>query len=168
MTKSPGVILDGDSRPRADRLERSATSSASAVDGPEGARPRTGRVTGEAQDGPSTGTIGLAGSRRLRTLTACAATLLAASLTAASASPPQGPDAKLQWRSVGPYIGGRVVAIAGVPSQPDLFYMGAVDGGVWKSVNYGVSWTNITDHKLGGTSDSIGAIAVAPSNAKVI
>ncbi|HXS21210.1 MAG TPA: hypothetical protein VN735_08245 [Steroidobacteraceae bacterium] len=69
---------------------------------------------------------------------------------------------------MGPYIGGRVVAIAGVPSQPDLFYMGAVDGGVWKSVNYGVSWTNITDHKLGGTSDSIGAIAVAPSNAKVI
>ena len=115
-----------------------------------------------------TGINGLAGSRGLRTLTACAAVLLAASLTAAAAAPPQGPDARLQWRSVGPYIGGRVVAIAGVPSQPDLFYMGAVDGGVWKSVNYGVSWTNITDHRLGGTSDSIGAIAVAPSNAKVI
>ncbi|MGH8234516.1 MAG: hypothetical protein ACREPU_10025, partial [Rhodanobacteraceae bacterium] len=39
---------------------------------------------------------------------------------------------KLKWRSVGPYIGGRVVAVDGVASNPDLFYMGAVDGGVWK------------------------------------
>jgi photosystem II stability/assembly factor-like uncharacterized protein len=115
-----------------------------------------------------TGTTGSARWRGLRTLTAGTAALLAAALTAASAAAPQGPDAKLEWRSVGPYIGGRVVAVTGVPSQRDLFYMGAVDGGVWKSTNYGVSWTNITDHKLPGTSDSIGAIAVAPSNPKVI
>ncbi|MDE2261190.1 MAG: exo-alpha-sialidase [Gammaproteobacteria bacterium] len=115
-----------------------------------------------------TGTTGSARSRALRMITAGAAALLAATLTAASAAPPQGPDAKLQWRSVGPYIGGRVVAIAGVPSQRDLFYMGAVDGGVWKSTNYGVSWSTISDHNFPGTSDSIGAIAVAPSNAKVI
>jgi photosystem II stability/assembly factor-like uncharacterized protein len=75
---------------------------------------------------------------------------------------------KLEWRSVGPYIGGRVVAVAGVPGTPDLFYMGGVDGGVWKSTDYGVKWTNITDGTLPGTSDSIGAIAVAPSDPFVI
>ncbi len=75
---------------------------------------------------------------------------------------------RLTWRSVGPYIGGRVVAVAGVPSNPNLFYMGGVDGGVWKSTNYGVSWTNITDGTLPGTSDSIGALAVAPSNPKIL
>ncbi|MGH7108336.1 MAG: hypothetical protein ACREFT_17720, partial [Acetobacteraceae bacterium] len=116
-----------------------------------------------------TGTTGSAGSRAFRMLAVTGtALLLAAALTAASAAPSQGPDAKLKWRSVGPFIGGRVVAIAGVPSQRNLFYMGAVDGGVWKSANYGVSWTNITDKSLPGSSDSIGAIAVAPSNSKVI
>jgi photosystem II stability/assembly factor-like uncharacterized protein len=115
-----------------------------------------------------TGTTRSPGSRALRTLTAVATTLLATALTTASAAPSQGPDAKLKWRNVGPSVGGRVVAIEGVPSEPDLFYMGAVDGGVWKSTNYGVSWTNITDGSLPGTSDSIGAIAVAPSDTKVI
>ena len=114
------------------------------------------------------GTTGSRGSRGFRMLAAGATALLAAALTAASAAPSQGPDAKLKWRSVGPYIGGRVVAAEGVRSQRDLFYMGAVDGGVWKSTDYGVSWTNITDHELTGASDSIGAIAVAPSNPKVI
>lgn len=75
---------------------------------------------------------------------------------------------KLQWRSIGPFIGGRVVAIAGVPSQPDLFYMGGVQGGIWRSTNYGQSWTNISDGQLPRTASSIGALAVAPSNPKVI
>jgi len=101
-------------------------------------------------------------------LTATTAALILATLTVASAAPSQGPDAKLKWRSVGPYIGGRVVAVTGVPGERDLFYMGAVDGGVWKSTDYGVTWANITDHTLPGTSDSIGAIAVAPSDSKVI
>ncbi|MGH8301437.1 MAG: WD40/YVTN/BNR-like repeat-containing protein, partial [Steroidobacteraceae bacterium] len=114
-----------------------------------------------------TKTNGQARSCGLKVL-AAAVTLLAAVLTTASAAAPQGPDAKLQWRSVGPYIGGRVVAITGVPSQRDLFYMGAVDGGVWKSANYGVSWSTISDHNFPGTSDSIGAIAVAPSDSKII
>ncbi|MGH8127584.1 MAG: WD40/YVTN/BNR-like repeat-containing protein, partial [Gammaproteobacteria bacterium] len=74
---------------------------------------------------------------------------------------------KLQWRSVGPYIGGRVVAVDGIADQPDLFYMGAVDGGVWKSTNYGNTWENISDG-WPSSSDSIGALAVAPSNPKVI
>lgn len=73
----------------------------------------------------------------------------------------------LHWRSVGPYIGGRVVAVDGVSSNADMFYMGAADGGVWKSTNYGVSWKNISDG-WPSTSDSIGAIAVAPSNPKII
>ncbi|MGZ3522160.1 MAG: WD40/YVTN/BNR-like repeat-containing protein, partial [Vulcanimicrobiaceae bacterium] len=75
---------------------------------------------------------------------------------------------KLQWRSIGPYIGGRVVAIAGVPSDQNLFYMGGVEGGIWKSTNYGQSWTNISDGKLPGVADPIGALAVAPSDPRVI
>ena len=114
------------------------------------------------------GTTSSTGPREFWALAAGTMALLIAALTAASAAPSQGPDAKLKWRSVGPYIGGRVVAVEGVPSQRNLFYMGAVDGGVWKSTNYGVSWTNITDHKLHGSSDSIGAIAVAASDPKVI
>ena len=77
---------------------------------------------------------------------------------------------KLQWRMIGPFIGGRVVAVAGVPSQPNLLYMGSVQGGVWRSSNYGTTWENITDGKsgLGMNAYSIGAIAVAPSNPKII
>ena len=75
---------------------------------------------------------------------------------------------KLKWRSIGPYIGGRVVAVAGVPSDQNLFYMGGVQGGVWKSTNYGETWTNISDGKLPGVGDPIGALAVAPSNPKIV
>ena len=73
----------------------------------------------------------------------------------------------LHWRNVGPGIGGRSVAVDAVPGNPFTFYFGGVDGGVWRSTNYGITWTNITDGKLKG-SNSIGAIAVAPSNPKVI
>ncbi len=74
----------------------------------------------------------------------------------------------MAWRSIGPYIGGRVVAVAGVPDRPNLFYMGAVQGGVWKSENAGTTWENISDGHMGDISNSIGAIAVAPSNSKII
>ncbi|MGH8427814.1 MAG: WD40/YVTN/BNR-like repeat-containing protein [Gammaproteobacteria bacterium] len=93
---------------------------------------------------------------------------LAAPIAASAETvPAQSLLAKLHWRSVGPYIGGRVVAVAGVSGEPDLFYMGAVDGGVWKSTNYGITWKNISDG-WPSTSDSIGALVVAPSNPKVI
>lgn len=95
------------------------------------------------------------------------ALLLPAAALAAAAVSPQTLMGKLQWRSVGPYIGGHVVAVDGVANQPDLFYMGAVDGGVWKSTNYGVSWKNISDG-WPSASDSIGALALAPSNPKII
>jgi len=74
----------------------------------------------------------------------------------------------MEWRNIGPFIGGRVVAIAGVPSDPNQFYFGGVQGGVWRSNDYGQQWTNITDGKIPGTADSIGALAVAPSNARFI
>ncbi|HVA33991.1 MAG TPA: hypothetical protein VNG31_07560 [Candidatus Baltobacteraceae bacterium] len=95
---------------------------------------------------------------------------LCAALPAAAGAgdPPAALLAKLEWRSVGPYVGGRVVAVAGVPSQPNLFYMGGVDGGVWKSTDYGLQWKNITDGTLPGDSNAIGAIAVAPSNPKIL
>jgi photosystem II stability/assembly factor-like uncharacterized protein len=75
---------------------------------------------------------------------------------------------KLAWRNIGPFIGGRVVAVAGVPSQPNVFYFGGVQGGVWRSTDYGVEWTNISDGKIPGQAQTIGALAVAPSNPKII
>ncbi|MHB8145748.1 MAG: WD40/YVTN/BNR-like repeat-containing protein [Vulcanimicrobiaceae bacterium] len=115
-------------------------------------------------------------SRLVRYL--CASTLALALYTGASgilpvaasapAVTPQDVLQGLSWRSVGPWIGGRVVAVAGVPSNANLFYMGAVDGGIWKSTDYGVQWKNISDGTLPGSSNSIGALAVAPSNPNVI
>src|SRR5260370_36424277 len=72
----------------------------------------------------------------------------------------------LHWRLVGPFRGGRVVAVAGDPTRPLVFYFGAVDGGVWKTTNGGETWANLTD----GRADiaSVGAIAVAPSDPNVI
>ncbi|HEU5480268.1 MAG TPA: hypothetical protein VFU90_10570, partial [Candidatus Tumulicola sp.] len=99
-------------------------------------------------------------------ITALAALSLAAA--AHAGAPHKFLDGKLSWRSIGPNIGGRSVAVAGVPSERNLFYMGGVDGGVWKSTDYGVVWNNITDGKWPSASDSIGAIAVAPSNPKVL
>ncbi|MBX9929152.1 MAG: glycosyl hydrolase, partial [Gemmatimonadaceae bacterium] len=72
----------------------------------------------------------------------------------------------LRWRNVGPLRGGRVDAVVGDPMRPFVFYMGAVNGGVWKTTNGGQSWNNLTD----GKSDisSVGAITVAPSDPNVI
>ncbi|MBV9718711.1 MAG: glycosyl hydrolase [Candidatus Eremiobacteraeota bacterium] len=99
-----------------------------------------------------------------------AASLAVAALPAAaqSAAPSaQTVIAALHWRNVGPGIGGRSVAVDAVPGTPFTFYFGGVDGGVWRSTNYGLTWTNITDGQLNG-SNSIGALAVAPSDPKTI
>jgi photosystem II stability/assembly factor-like uncharacterized protein len=72
---------------------------------------------------------------------------------------------EMRWRMVGPFRGGRTRAVAGVPSQPNLFYMGAVNGGVWKSDDYGRTWNPIFDQQ---PTQSIGAIAVAPSNPDIV
>jgi len=72
----------------------------------------------------------------------------------------------LDWRLIGPYRGGRVTTVAGVPDNPMLYYMGATGGGVWKTENAGASWENISDeHFKVGT---IGAVAVAESDNNVL
>jgi len=68
---------------------------------------------------------------------------------------------ELRWRHIGPFRGGRTKAGTGVPSQPGVFYIGAVNGGVWKTIDYGRTWVSLFDDQPTG---SIGAIAVAPSN----
>lgn len=93
------------------------------------------------------------------------------SLAAAAIASPVSTEklaGKLHWRSVGPYIGGRVVTVTGVPENANLFYMGTVGGGIWKSTDYGLTWKNISDGTLPSSSPSVGAIAVAPSNPNIL
>jgi len=71
----------------------------------------------------------------------------------------------LKWRLIGPFRGGRVVAVAGVPGDSTTFYFGGVNGGVWKTTDAGTVWTPIFDNQPVG---SIGAIVVAPSDPKTI
>ena len=72
----------------------------------------------------------------------------------------------LKWRNVGPTRGGRVTAIAGVRSQPCIYYMGATGGGVWKTENCGADWTPISDGQI--ATGSIGSIDVSESNPNVV
>ena len=72
----------------------------------------------------------------------------------------------MKYRSIGPYRGGRVTAVAGVAQQMHTFYMGSTGGGVWRTEDAGQTWRNLTDGQL--KSGSIGAIAVAPSDPNVI
>jgi photosystem II stability/assembly factor-like uncharacterized protein len=71
----------------------------------------------------------------------------------------------LQWRSIGPFRGGRSAAVTGVPGKPNLFYFGATGGGVWRTTDAGNSWENISDGFFGG---SIGAVAVSEWDNNVI
>src|ERR1700731_4558129 len=105
--------------------------------------------------------------RRFRTVAAaaCLIVLLAGAAPAmpARASGTVDPSlyAGLHWRNIGPFRGGRAVAVSGVAGDPRTFYFGAVGGGVWKSTNAARSWSPVMD---GQPVASIGAIAVAPSD----
>ncbi len=72
----------------------------------------------------------------------------------------------LSYRNIGPSRGGRVTAVAGVASQPDVYYMGATGGGVWKTENYGQTWSNVSDGYF--ASPSIGAIRVYQNNPDIV
>lgn len=71
----------------------------------------------------------------------------------------------LQWRSIGPFRGGRSATVTGVPGKPNLFYFGATGGGVWRTKDGGQTWENISDGSFGG---SIGAVAVSEYDNNVI
>ena len=71
----------------------------------------------------------------------------------------------LRWRMIGPFRAGRVLTVTGVENEPNTYYFGAVGGGVWKTIDAGLTWSPIFDSSPIG---SIGAIAVAPSDPKVI
>ena len=88
---------------------------------------------------------------------------IAAAVQAASVNPLQFQE--LKWRSVGPFRGGRVLAVEGALNDPKRFYFGAVNGGVWRTDDAGRTWAPIFDSVNVG---SIGAIAVAPSSPKTL
>src|SRR6266404_6110761 len=91
--------------------------------------------------------------------------LSAASLLAQPRFP--GDYKELKYRLIGPFRGGRVTAVAGVPSQPNTYYFGATGGGVWKTTDGGRVWNPITDGAVFGTG-SVGAIGVAESDPNII
>jgi photosystem II stability/assembly factor-like uncharacterized protein len=91
-------------------------------------------------------------------------TLLLAVTTAAAPFEPAQFKA-LQWRDIGPYRGGRSAAVDGIPTQRNVYYFGSVGGGVWKTIDGGVSWKPVSDGFFGG---SIGAVAVSEWDPNVV
>ncbi|ULQ56205.1 hypothetical protein KJS94_16265 [Flavihumibacter rivuli] len=89
----------------------------------------------------------------------------------AAATPAPAPDHSqwlkpVKWRNIGPFRGGRSVAVAGVVNDPQTYYMGTTGGGVWRTRDAGMSWSNISDGFF--TTGSVGAIAVAESDPNVV
>jgi photosystem II stability/assembly factor-like uncharacterized protein len=72
----------------------------------------------------------------------------------------------MHWRNIGPWRGGRSLAVTGVPDQPNVYYFGAVGGGIWKTVDGGQTWICISDTAF--HSSSVGAISVAAKDANII
>ncbi|MGH9477215.1 MAG: glycosyl hydrolase [Terriglobales bacterium] len=103
-------------------------------------------------------------ARRLLLISCLSLAALPLALTAQMPAPQL--TQALHWRSVGPFTGGRVTTVTGIASEPNVFFMGTAGGGVWETTDYGHNWRNISDKDF--KSGSIGAMAVAPSNPKVI
>src|ERR1035441_5187468 len=89
--------------------------------------------------------------------------LLASTALAATVDPML--FSELKWRTIGPFRGGRTKALAGVPAQPNVFYIAPVNGGVFKTTDFGRTWNPIFDDQPTG---SVGSIAAAPSNPNVV
>jgi photosystem II stability/assembly factor-like uncharacterized protein len=106
-------------------------------------------------------------SLRPAALCALALTALAAHTAplAAQATFPASSIHGLRWRHIGPFRAGRTKSAVGVPQQPNVFYIGATNGGVFKSTDYGRTWNPLFDAQ---STTSIGAIEVAPSNPNVL
>ena len=96
-------------------------------------------------------------------------TFFATAINAQTPTPTKEPDLlkPFQYRSIGPYRGGRSAAVAGVPSQPFVYYYGATGGGVWKTTDGGINWESVSDGSVFGTG-SVGAIAVADSDPNTV
>ncbi|HVB37614.1 MAG TPA: hypothetical protein VND92_03720, partial [Vicinamibacterales bacterium] len=109
----------------------------------------------------------ISAKRRIRQFWTALAAMgtLAGAVAVAAPAVPASVYSGMKYREVGPYRGGRVLAVTGVPGQPNTWYFGAVVGGVWKTVDGGRVWTPLFQHE---PVASIGAIAVAPSNPNVI
>lgn len=111
----------------------------------------------------------------MRQLLVLLSLLVCLSVAAQKKSPSTSPSATIiydqslysgiRWREVGPFRGGRSSTVTGVPGNQNLYYFGAVGGGVWKTDDAGQTWSNITDNFFGGT---VGAVAVAESDPNVI
>ncbi|NUQ17860.1 MAG: hypothetical protein HOP95_05300, partial [Sphingomonas sp.] len=91
----------------------------------------------------------------------------AAPATTAATAAPVKPLEGLKYRLVGPFRGGRATGVTGVPGDPNTFYFGSASGGLWKTTDGGMTWKPLWD-KFPEASPAVGAIAVAPSNPKVV
>src|SRR5499427_4622349 len=102
---------------------------------------------------------------RTRTALLALGALATASYAFAPASYDPKIFAEMRWRWIGPLRGGRTKSAQGVPSQPNVFYIGVCNGGIWKTTDYGRTWQPVFDDQPTG---SIGAVAVAPSDPNIV
>ena len=79
---------------------------------------------------------------------------------------PEDPLELFQYRQIGPFRGGRVTAVAGIPFQPNVYYFGATGGGVWKTIDGGVNWAPVSDEFF--KTGSVGAIGVSQSDPNIL
>ncbi len=116
---------------------------------------------------PSVFALALAASVSLSALAQAAPPPKPAAAPAAKPAAVEDPLTGLNFRLVGPFRGGRVAAVAGVAGDPNTFYFGAAAGGLWKTTDGGTTWKPLWD-KFPEAAPAVGAVAVAPSNPKIV